>query len=98
MLKKILKSFLNFFLFSALAHNCVLVLLTIKEGSIKHLNYFKIIGLEEFWPEIADGKISDLVSVGVMILIVTLFLLISLRKKIMVKEFVDEISSNKYRK
>ena len=84
MLKKIFKSFLNFFLFSALAHNCVLIFSTIKEGNIKYLNYFKIIGLEVFWPRIADGKISDLVSIGVMVLIVTLFLLMSLRKKITV--------------
>ncbi len=95
MVKKIFKSFLNFFLFSALVHNCVLIFSTLKEGDIKYLNYFKIIGLEVFWPRIADGKVSDLVSMGVMILIVTLFLLISLRKKMMAKEFVGEISSNK---
>ena len=94
MIKKIFKSFLNFFLFSALVHNCVLIFSAIKEGNIKHLNYFKIIGLEVFWPKIADGKISDLVSMGVMILIVALFLLMSLRKKIMAKEFVNEISSD----
>ncbi|MCW1949589.1 MAG: hypothetical protein KIH89_004080 [Candidatus Shapirobacteria bacterium] len=82
MIKKIFKSFLNFFLFSALVHNCVLIFSTIKESNIKHLNYFKIIGLEVFWPRITDGKISDLVSAGVMILIVVSFLLISLRKKI----------------
>ncbi len=84
MSKKILKSILNFFLFSALAHNCVLIFSTIKDSDIKHLNYFKIIGLEAFWPRIADGKVSNLVSMGVMILIVSLFLLISLRKKITV--------------
>lgn len=96
MIKKIFKSFLNFFLFSALAHNCVLIFSTIREGNIKHLNYFKIIGLEAFWPKIADSKISDLVSAGVMVLIISLFLIISLRKKNIVKGFVHEISSNKY--
>ncbi len=95
MIKKIFKSFLNFFLFSALVHNGVLIFSTIKEGNIKHLNYFRIIGLEAFWPRIADSEVSDLVSIGVMILIVTLFLLISLRKKITAKEFVGEISSDK---
>jgi hypothetical protein len=84
MTKKIFKSFLNFFLFSALVHNGVLIFSTLKEGNIKYLNYFKIIGLEVFWPRIADGKVSDLVSVGVMVLIVSLFLIISLRKKIIV--------------
>lgn len=98
MLKKILKSFLNFFLFSALAHNCVLVFSTIKEGNIKYLNYFKIIGLETFWPKIADSKISDLVSMGVMVLIIGLFLLISFRRKIITEKIVGEISLNKYRK
>jgi len=84
MIKKIFKSLLNFFLFSALVHNGVLIFSTLKEGDIKYLNYFRIIGLEAFWPRIADGKISDLISIGVMILIVVLFWLISLRKKIMV--------------
>ena len=84
MTKKIFKSFLNFFLFSALVHNCVLIFSTLKEGNVKYLNYFKIIGLEAFWPRIADGKVSDLISMGVMVLIVSLFLIISLRKKIIV--------------
>ena len=84
MVKKIFKSFLNFFLFSALVHNMVLIFSTIKEGDVKYLNYFRIIGLEIFWPRIADGKLSDLVSMGVMVLIIALFLLISLRKKIII--------------
>ncbi len=84
MSKKILKSILNFFLFSALAHNCVLIFSTIKDSDIKHLNYFKIIGLEAFWPRIADTGISDWLSLGVVLLIITTFLVISLRKKITV--------------
>lgn len=98
MIKKICKSFLNFFLFSALVHNFVLIFSTIKESNIKHLNYFRIIGLEVFWPRIADSKVSDLVSLGVMILIIGLFLLISFRRKIITEKIVGEISLDKYRK
>lgn len=81
MLKKIYQSFLNFFLFSALVHNVVLIFLTIKEANIKHLNYFGIIGLEAFWPKITETRISDWLSVGAMVSMVTLFLLISLKRK-----------------
>ncbi len=75
MLKKIIKSFLNLFLFSAILHNSILVFLAITKGNIKYLNYFRILGLEEFWPKIAEGKISDLLSLILILIIVVFFLL-----------------------
>lgn len=80
--KKILKSFLNFFLLSALIHNVVLIISAIKNSDVKYLNYFRIIGLEEFWPRISNTNISDLISGIIMIIIVLVFLGISLRKEI----------------
>ncbi len=79
MFKKIIKSILRLFLFSAIIHNCILFFLSIIKGDIKYLNYFRILGLEEFWPQIAQGKISDLISL-LVILTITLFFLI-LNKK-----------------
>lgn len=82
MTKKILKSFLNLFLFSAIIHNGVLICSTLKTGNIKFLNYFRILGLDEFWPKIANGRMSDLISGLVMVVIVLGFLGFSLRNKI----------------
>lgn len=79
-LKKVGKSFLNLFLFSAIMHIIILLISVIKNGDIKYLNYFRIIGLEEFWPKITNGGISDLVSALVMVSVVMFFLIISFRK------------------
>ena len=79
--KKILKSFLSFFLLSALIHIVILVISAIKNGDVKYLNYFKIIGLEEFWPKISHTNLSDLISGIVMIIIVFSFFGLSLRKR-----------------
>ena len=81
MFKKIIKSFLHLFLFSAIVHNCILLFLSITKGNIKYLNYFKILGLDEFWPEIAQGRTSDLVSVTIILLIFTMFLFWEIFKK-----------------
>jgi len=80
--KKILKSFLSFFLLSALIHNGVLIISAIRNGDIKYLNYFRIIGLEEFWPRISSTNLSDFISLIIMVIIILGFLTISLRKKI----------------
>ncbi len=75
MFKKIIRSFLDLFLFSAIVHNCILLFLAIRNSNIKYLNYFRILGLEEFWPKIAEGKISDLLSLILILTIVVFFLL-----------------------
>jgi len=79
--KKILKSFLSFFLLSALVHIVILIISAIKNGDVKYLNYFRIIGLEEFWPKISNTNLSDLISGIVMIIIVFSFFGLSLRKR-----------------
>jgi len=81
MCKKIIKSILNFFLFSAIVHNCILVFLSIKNSDIKYLNYFRILGLDEFWPKIAQGKMSDLISMVIVLLILMTFLLWKIFKR-----------------
>jgi len=81
MFKKIIKSFLNLFLFSAILHNCILVFLTIRNSNIKYLNYFRILGLEEFWPKIVEGRTSDLISLLVILIITTSFLISGILNK-----------------
>ena len=72
-IKKILKSFLKFVLLTALIHIGVLIFTSIRNGNIKFLNYFQILGLNEFWPEITKGWISDLIS---FLTIATIFFII----------------------
>lgn len=82
MLKKIGKSFLGLFLFSAITHNFVLIFLTVKNWDIKYLNYFRILGLEELWPKITQGWLSDLISLLVMLAIIATFLLLARTRKL----------------
>jgi len=79
--KKIWSSFLKFVLLTALNHIGVLVFSAIKNGNIKFLNYFQILGLTQFWPKITNGWISDIISAVIMILIIISFLTIPLTKK-----------------
>ena len=81
MFKKIIKSILRLFLFSATVHNCILVILAFRNSNIKYLNYFRILSLDEFWPEIAEGRTSDLISLLIVLLIFTTFLLWGIFKK-----------------
>ncbi|MFA6369122.1 MAG: hypothetical protein WCX20_01960 [Candidatus Shapirobacteria bacterium] len=84
-IKKIFKSFLKFVLLTALIHIGILVFTSIKNGDIKFLNYFQILGLSEFWPKITKGWISDLISVLTMVIIFSIFLISSLNKKLCTK-------------
>ncbi|MDD4938053.1 MAG: hypothetical protein PHX34_03500 [Candidatus Shapirobacteria bacterium] len=84
--KKILKSFLKFVLFTALLHIGVLIITAIRNGNIKFLNYFQILGLHEFWPKITNGKLSDILSIILMTIIFLSFLIFSFIKKIRVEK------------
>ena len=79
--KKIWSSFLKFVLMTALIHIGVLIFSAIKNGNIKFLNYFQILGLTEFWPKITRGWVSNIISVLMMVLLIAGFLFLSLIKK-----------------
>ena len=79
--KKIVKSFFRFVLLTALLHIGVLVFTAIKNGNIKFLNYFQILGLDEFWPKITNGKLSDVLSIILMTTIFLSFLIFGLIKR-----------------
>ena len=79
-IKKIGSSFLKFVLLTALVHIGVLVFTSIKNGNIKFLNYFQILGLTEFWPKLTKGWVSDVISVLIMASIFSTFLIYSLNK------------------
>jgi len=63
---------------TALIHIGVLIFSAIKNGNIKFLNYFQILGLTEFWPKITRGWVSDVISAISMLIIIGIFLTISL--------------------
>lgn len=73
LLKNIWDSFLKLALTSALIHNLILLFKAIKYKDIKYINFFQILGLDEFWPEITKGWTSDLISFLIMLGIMTVF-------------------------
>ena len=95
MIKKILKSFLKFVLLTALIHIGVLIFTSIKNGNIKFLNYFQILGLTEFWPKITKGWISDLISMSTMVIIFSVFLIIGLRENRRKKAYSETCHNDK---
>lgn len=84
--KKFISSFLKFVLLTALIHIGVLVFEAIKNGNIKYLNYFQILGLKDLCPRIINGKISDVISISIMTIITGTFLTLSLLKKERIKQ------------
>lgn len=85
-IKKILESFLKFVLLTALLHIGVMIFRVFKEGNVKLLNYFAILDLNAFWPEITEGLWSDVLSIVLMLIIFLGFLILSLIKKAKVKK------------
>ena len=94
-IRKIIKSFLKFVLLTALIHIGVLVFTSIKNGNIKFLNYFQILGLTEFWPKITKGWVSDLISVSTMVIIFSGFLIIGLRENRRKKAYYETYHNDK---
>jgi len=84
-IKKTVAGFLKFVLLTALLHIGVLIFSAVKNGNIKFLNYFQILGLTEFWPGITNGWVSDVISASTMaVLLITIFLIneLVMRQKI----------------
>jgi hypothetical protein len=94
-IRKIIKSFLKFVLLTALIHIGVLVFTSIKNGNIKFLNYFQILGLTEFWPKITKGWVSDLISVSTMVIIFSGFLIIGLHENRRKKAYYETYHNDK---
>ena len=73
--KKFVSGFLKFVLLTALIHIGILIFSAIKNGNIEFLNYFQILGLNEFWPKISTGWKSTLISILIMAGLITIFLI-----------------------
>ena len=68
-----LDALLKLILFSALVHIFILVIHAVREKDVSILNYFNILDMDFFFPGIADGVLSNVLSVGVMVVIFGLF-------------------------
>jgi hypothetical protein len=80
--KKILVSFVGLMVVSALIHIGILIFAVLERGDIRYLNYFRILGLNEFFPKISNGYISNTISFLVMVSIFTGFWLINIKKNL----------------
>jgi len=63
----------RFILFSAIIHILVLFWLLITSGDFSYFNYFKILQLDLFFPQLVSSPLSQLASIAAMV-IVYLFL------------------------
>lgn len=70
---KYLRALKQAILFSAIVHIAILFTVSIKEKNIHILNYFNILDLEYFFPQIINFKYGFLVSVFIFALIVLFF-------------------------
>jgi hypothetical protein len=77
---KWLEAIKNLLLFSAIIHVFLLILYSIRNWNAKPLNYFNILDLDLFFPKIADGFLSTMLSIIFVIIIYFTFYFISSRK------------------
>jgi phosphatidylserine synthase len=78
---KFVRSFVRLMVLSAIIHIAVLFVDTIKNKTLKPLNFFSIIGMDNFFPKITNGWISTLISLVLMALLYSLFLIIEIKKE-----------------
>lgn len=62
-------------LFSAIVHLFFIAIKVITSGNVGLLNYFKIIGLDLFFPKISDSRLSLVLGLIFMGLLYLLFIL-----------------------
>lgn len=71
---------MKFVLLTGLIHVGVLVVRSIKDRGWEYFNYFKILDLDAFFPKIATGWISDILSALLIMIFLGLFVFFELRK------------------
>lgn len=77
---KFVVSFVKLMILSAILHLIILAIDTIKNKTLKPLNFFTIIGMDNFFPKIANGWISTGISLILVIFLYSLFLIIEIKK------------------
>ncbi len=75
-----IKALAGLVLLSASIHIAILVIYSIINLDIRYLNYFNIIDIDLFLPEVADGLLSQILSI-ITIMVVFIVIYASLTKK-----------------
>lgn len=79
-MKRIIESFVKLVTLTALIHVLVLTIKAIKEKNFQSLNYFGILDLNAFFPKITQGRLSDIISFLLALIIFGIFLFFSFYK------------------
>lgn len=66
---RFLDAFLKLLLVSAIIHLSIIVVFLIITKNIKVLNYFNILDIDSFFPEVINGTLSQILSAGIVIFI-----------------------------
>ncbi|MFA6215624.1 MAG: hypothetical protein WC768_03585 [Patescibacteria group bacterium] len=80
MKNRFLQALVRVVLFSATVHLFLLVVFSVIKKDIVTLNYFKIIGLDLFFPNIASGVGSQILSMITMLVLYSLFFIFFAKK------------------
>ena len=79
--KNLLTALKNLVLFSGVVHMIIVTIYSIINTEIRRFNFFDIIDLDLFFPNIVTGATSQLLSVCIGILIVTIFYFMAAKQK-----------------
>lgn len=71
--KRFFRALFKTMLFFAFLHLILLFVLFTLSFKLSYLNVFSIVGLDEFFPNINEGAVSFIVSLGIMLLVYFVF-------------------------
>lgn len=81
MKNRFLDVLIKFILFSAVLHITLLLIFFVISHDLTVVNYYQIIGLNLFFPQIGQGAVSQVLSILTMILFYGLIFVFARRKK-----------------
>ena len=81
MKKHFINALIKFILFSATLHILLLLIFFVFKRDLTLINYFNIIGLNLFFPEVGQGLASQIFSLLTMVVIYGLIFFVSSRKQ-----------------
>jgi len=75
-----LDTLIKLILFSAIFHIFLLIIYSIIKLNITYLNYFKILDIDLFFPNIVTGSLSQIISISIIIIMYVVIYFISSKK------------------
>ncbi len=77
---RFLDAFLKLMLFSAVLHIATLIIVSIKKADAAPLNFFSIVGVDQFIPGIDKGLSSQITSLSLIIILYGMIYLLYTKK------------------